>query len=141
MRLPLLVAVAALFTTPAAAQPELGERTRAPETMVGELRLSPGDDDLAQAIAEAETHPLGSQQNPIRVGGPDGERNYLARLRCAGGAAPTIGERSSGGVDAFGTLTRVYPVGCASAAGRVHFDIYHEEHVEDRAPAGFSLLP
>jgi len=139
MRLFLLVGLVALIATPAAAQ-RLGERTREPGTMVSELRLAPGEDDLAQAIAEADTHPLGSLANPIRVGGPEGERFYLARLRCAGGAAPSIGTRSDGGVDPFGTVTRVYPVDCAGTRGQLFFDIYHEEHVEDRAPAGFSLL-
>ena len=33
--------------------------------------------------AELAKHPLGSQQNPVRVGGPAGERAYLARLRLA----------------------------------------------------------
>jgi hypothetical protein len=140
MRLSLLVVLAALIATPAAAQ-RLGERTRAPGTMVSELRLAPGEDDLASAIAEAETHPLGSLANPIRVGGPEGERSYLARLRCAGGDAPRLGTRSDGGVDPFGTVTRVYQIECVGARGQLFFDIYHEEHVEDRAPAGFSLVP
>ena len=140
MRLPLFAAIVVLIATPAAGQ-RLGERSRAPAAMIPDLRLAPGDDDLQQAMAEAETHPLGSLANPIRVGGPEGERAYLARLRCDGGAAPRIGPRSDGGVDPFGTVTRVYRIECAGAAGRIFFDIYHEEHVEDRAPAGLTIAP
>ena len=141
MRFPLLAALS-LVSAPALAQqpPELGARTQAPETMVSGLRLAPGEDDLQQAIAEAETHPLGTLANPIRVGGPDGERAYLARLRCADGAGPRIGARNNGGVDPYGTLTGAYRIDCASGSAQIFFDMYHEEHVEDRAPAGFSLV-
>ena len=133
---------ALLIAIPAAAQePELGARTAAPQSHLPAAGLAPGQDDLAAAIAAAEIHPLGSVENPIRVGGPEGERAYLFRLRCADGAVPRIGGRSDGGVDAYGTLSGVYPVTCAAGTAQVHFDMYHEEHVEDRAPAGFTLSP
>ena len=126
-------AVAAL---PAFAQ-ELGERTARPETMVP--ALAPGQDDLAEAIAAAQAHPLGSRDNPVRVGGPEGERAYLARLRCADGGTPQVGERMDAGVGAFGTIIAAYSVRCGGAEARIAFDMYHEEHVETRAPAGFTL--
>jgi hypothetical protein len=139
MRLvPLLVLV--MIATPAAAQ-RLGERTQAPQSMVSGLRRAPGEDDLQQQVAEAETHPLGSQANPIRVGGPDGERAYLARLRCSDGAAPRIGPRRDGGVDTYGTVTGTYRLDCTAGSAQLFFDIYHEEHVEDRAPAGMAIAP
>ena len=139
MRLVPLLAFA-LIATPAAAQ-RLGERTQAPQTMVSGLRLAPGEDDLQQQVAEAETHPLGSQANPIRVGGPEGERAYLARLRCGDGAAPRIGPRRDGGVDTYGTVTGTYRLDCAAGSAQLFFDMYHEEHVEDRAPAGMTIAP
>ena len=140
--LPLILA-AALVAAPAAAQ-ELGERTRSPESMLAELGLAPEADDLAAAIAAANAHPLGSAENPIRVGGPDGERAYLARLRCADGSAPRIGQRGSGGVGAFGTIVDAYPLDCGAAApgqATLVMDMYHSEHREDRAPPGFTILP
>ena len=47
----------------------------------------------AALVAAAEAHPLGSLENPVRVGGPDGERAYLARLRCTNGSAGLVPHR------------------------------------------------
>jgi hypothetical protein len=138
----LLPLAALLIAVPAAAQqaPELGARTSTPQSHLPAAGLAPGQDDLAAAIAAAESHPLGSIENPIRVGGPEGERAYLFRLRCADGGVPRIGARGDGGVDAYGTLAAVYPVTCAAGTVQLHFDMYHEEHVENRAPAGFAIV-
>ncbi len=125
---------------PAIAQ-ELGDRTAAPQSHLPAAGLAPGQDDLAEAIAAADAHPLGSLANPVRVGGPEGERFYLARLRCADGARPQIGARSEGEVDAFGTRASAFAVSCGAATARIYFDMYHEEHVENRAPAGFTVEP
>ncbi len=140
----ILVFTAALVLAAPAAAQELGQRTRSPESILSELGLAPDQDDLAAAIAAAEAHPLGSAENPVRVGGPPGERAYIARLRCADGAAPRVGQRGSAGVGAFGTIVDAYPLDCGVAApGRVTLvmDMYHEEHREDRAPPGFTIVP
>ncbi len=129
-----------LLAPPAIAQ-ELGDRTAAPQSHLPAAGLAPGQDDLAEAIAAADAHPLGSLANPVRVGGPEGERFYLARLRCADGARPQIGARSEGEVDAFGTRASAFAVNCGTATARIYFDMYHEEHVENRAPAGFTVEP
>ena len=129
-----------LLAVPASAQ-DLGARTAAPQSHLPAGGLAPGQDDLASAIAAAEAHPLGSLANPIRVGGPAGERAYLMRLRCADRSVPRIGERAQGGVDAFGTIAGVYSITCATGTVQLHFDMYHEEHVEDRAPAGLTIVP
>ena len=139
MRL-LLTAVLILTASPAAAQ-QLGARTQAPREMVSGLRLAPGQDDLQEAIAAAEAHPLGSIENPVRVGGPEGERAYLHRLRCSDGGVPRIGGRSQGGVDTFGTVTGLYRLDCGAGPAQIFFDMYHEEHVENRAPPGFTIVP
>ena len=139
----LFLAAAMFAVTPAAAQ-ELGERTRSPQSMLPALGLAPDQDDLGEAIAAAAAYPLGSLQNPVRVGGPAGERADVARLRCADGNAPRVGERASGSVGAFGSIVGVYPLDCGAAApGRTQLvlDMYHEEHREDRAPPGFAILP
>jgi len=122
----------------AAALPHAPQATT-PEQMLGQVnRDSPEDEELA-AIRAAEQHPLGTLANPIRVGGPEGEHAYLGRLRCPDGSTPQIGPHSDGGTGGYGTVTRVYPVRCAGNEARLVFDMYHEEHSEDRAPAGFSL--
>lgn len=141
MRLPLVLAAAAFAALPAAAQ-KPGDRTVTPQQVLGEMAP---DDPIAEAeriAAAAAAHPLGTLENPVRVGGPQGARAYIARLRCADGSRPQVGARSTGAVGAYGTLTERYPLDCGAAApGRVSlaFDFYHEEHVETRAPAGFAL--
>lgn len=137
------LAAAFLLAAPAAAQ-EIGARTQSPESLLSGLGLAPDQDDVAAVIAAAAAHPLGSTQNPVRVGGPSGERAYIARLRCADGAAPAVGQRGNSGVGAFGTIVYAYPLDCGAAApGRstLVMDMYHEEHREDRAPPGFLILP
>jgi hypothetical protein len=146
MRIPFL-AIALLAGTPAyaqpaaPAQPRLGARTQSPDLMAGDVnRLSP-EEEMRQLAAAADAHPLGTVENPVRVGGPEGEHAYLGRLRCADGAAPRIGARREVGVGAFGSVVAAYELGCGPQTSRVVFDMYHEEHVETRAPAGFTLRP
>ncbi|HEX9931848.1 MAG TPA: hypothetical protein VGB08_03315, partial [Allosphingosinicella sp.] len=120
----------ALAAAPAAAQPKPGDRTVTPEQMLRDLGLGPDQDDLREALAAAAAHPLGTAQNPVRVGGPEGERAYIARLRCADGSRPEVGPRASGGVGAFGTIVDLYRLDCGRAApGRVDLvmDMYHAE--------------
>jgi hypothetical protein len=123
--------------------PQIGQRTGSPDRLVAELGFSPdaGEDP---AIAAAASFPLGSAQNPVRVGGPEGERAYLARLRCADGSIPRTGGRTDRGVGAFGSIVAGYAVECGGPAPVttiVIMDMYHEEHRENRAPAGFTILP
>ncbi|HEX8363852.1 MAG TPA: hypothetical protein VF603_01050 [Allosphingosinicella sp.] len=145
MRIALAAALAAtLLAAPAAAQPQPGDRTISPEQMLRELGFGVDQDDLRAAIEAAQAHPLGTAQNPVRVGGPDGERAYIARLRCSDGSAPQVGQRGNAGVGAFGTIVDVYPLDCGTAApGRfdIVMDMYHAEHRETGAPSGFTLVP
>jgi len=97
------------------------------------------EEEMRQLVAAADAFPLGTLENPIRVGGPEGERAYLGHLRCADGAAPRVGARREAGIGAFGSVAAAYEVGCGAGAGRIVFDMYHAEHVETRAPAGFTL--
>lgn len=131
-----------ILAAPASAQ-ELGARTQSPKSMLSGLRLAPGQDDLGELIAAANSHPLGSLRNPVRVGGPDGERAYIGRLRCADGSAPRVGNRTDGGVGGFGSIVDLYSLDCGAAAPGQYdlmMDKYHEEHVEHRAPPGFRLV-
>ena len=140
-RLPLLLAALALAAPAGAQKP--AEMPDA-EALLSSLGLSPDPDELREAIAAAQAHPLGSRRNPVRVGGPSGEHAYIARLRCADGAAPRVGQRANVGVGVFGTIVDVYPLDCGSAApGQVELamDMYHSRHVEEGAPPGFTLMP
>jgi hypothetical protein len=133
--------LSALLAAPALAQPPR-EQSPAPRDMLESLGTGNSDEAIAAAITAAAAHPLGSLQNPVRVAGPDGERAYLARLRCADGKAPTIGRAAPAGVGAYGTLVDAYPLDCGGAApGKVNvaMDRYHEENPETRAPSGFLL--
>ena len=123
---------------PAFAQ-ELGARTTSPEAMAARMsQLSP-EEEMRALVAAADAHPLGTLENPVRVGGPEGERAYLGHLRCADGAAPRVGARSDAGIGAFGSVVAAYQVTCGAAPARIVFDMYHEEHEETRAPAGFTF--
>lgn len=130
--------IALALAAPAAAQ-RLGARTTSPETMMSQMDRRSPDEEMRQLIAAAEAHPLGSPQNPVRVAGPEGERAYLGRLRCANGGQAAVGPRSTAGVGPFGSVVSAYDVTCGSERHRLVFDMYQEENVETRPPAGFTL--
>ena len=138
-----IVLVALLCATPLQAQPVLGERTATPEQLLREMGLGADEAETDAAIAAAAAHPLGTTANPVRVGGPEGQRAYIGRLRCADGSQPKVGRRGSAGIGAFGTIVDVYPLDCGtSAPGKFDLvmDMYHEGHVETGAPRGFTLI-
>jgi hypothetical protein len=135
---PMLIAAVAVVAAPAFAKPPR-EELPVPADLFAELSSDPFDE---QAITAAAAYPLGTVQNPVRVGGPEGERAYLARLRCADGSAPMIGRRGSAGVGAFGSITASYDLDCGNVApGKLELvmDMYHSEHREGRAPAGLTI--
>jgi len=143
MRQIIVFAIVLTLAAPVSAQ-KVGERTTPPEVLLAELGLGVSDAELARAVAAADAHPLGSKENPVRVGGPDGERSYISRLRCADGQRPAIGTRNSHGTGAFGTIVDIYPLDCGAAApgkAELVMDMYHAEHDETRAAAGFTLSP
>jgi hypothetical protein len=131
----------ALAAAPATALQRIGARTAPPQQLLGGIAAASPEAEIAQAAAAAAAHPLGTRQNPVRVGGPDGARAYIARLRCADGSEPRAGSRSTGDVGAYGSLVDLYSVECGSARTDLAMDIYHAEHNEDRAPPGFRILP
>jgi hypothetical protein len=142
MRAPLIAALL-ILAAPALAQhqPRVGARTTSPEAMVAQMNPASPEEEMSRAIAAADQHPLGTLENPVRVAGPEGERAYLARLRCPDGAVVRVAARHEAGVDPYGSVAGVYDVACGQSAGRIVFDMYQEEHQETRAPAGFTLAP
>ncbi|HEX6377180.1 MAG TPA: hypothetical protein VFZ91_15820 [Allosphingosinicella sp.] len=143
MRIPTVLAAALVLAAPAAAQ-KLGARTASPAEILGQIAPADPEAEMNRIAAAAAAHPLGTLENPVRVGGPEGARAYIARLRCADGSHPRAAQHGRGGVGAYGTVTQLYPLDCGGAApGRAELvvDLYHEEHREDRAPAGFTIAP
>lgn len=92
--------------------------------------------------AELDQHPHGSRENPVRVGGPGGERAYLARLRCEDGRYPEFERDGSVGVGPWGYIMDAYSVVCASGQkATVFMDMYHSRHREERTVPGFTIEP
>jgi hypothetical protein len=136
-----LPAALLLVCAPAGAQ-KPGDRNAAPADVLAGAGAEDPAAEIERLAAAAAAHPLGSLQNPVRVGGPAGARAYIARLRCADGSPPQVGGATEGGVGAYGSVTQRYALDCGAAApGRTALtvDLYHEEHVENRAAAGFSI--
>lgn len=95
---------------------------------------------LRTAIAAAQAHPLGSENNPVRAKGPEGERAYLARLRCADGNAPAFERQGSTGIGPYRNILDLYTVQCAGAAPlSVYIDMYHK-HAEPAPVPGFTIV-
>jgi hypothetical protein len=87
---------------------------------------------------------LGSEQNPIRVNMPAGEREYLSRLRCSDGAAPQFRRIGNAGVGVNGNIVDVYDVRCPNGEPRqsqIWMDMYYPSHRENGAPPGFTIVP
>lgn len=98
---------------------------------------------LKKAIEEADTYLLGSEANPVRAAMPQGQRAYLARLRCADGQKPAFERIGSMGISPFGNIVDGYSVRCEGsepADATVYMDMYHAGHVETRAVPGFTIV-
>jgi hypothetical protein len=136
----LLLTAASLAATATATAKPPREQSPASREILADVGSGNSDAELQRTIAAAAVHPLGSAENPIRVAGPGGAQAYLSRLKCGDGSAPRIGAKGQGGIGAYGSIVDLYPVDCGAAApGKLNLrvDIYHEENVESRAPAGF----
>ncbi len=136
MRLPILAFALILSAAPALAQDST------PRQMMEEMGVAPSHQQVAQAVARARSQPLGTAANPVRVSGAAAEHAYIARLRCGDGSRPRVGQRHNDGVGAFGTIVDVWPLDCGDAVpGRfqLFMDMYHDDHEEMGAPAGFTL--
>ena len=94
------------------------------------------------AIIPATDNTLGSKENPVQGNGPFGEREYLQRLKCADGTAPTFSRNGSVGAGADGHILDLYSVKCPGSAPThsVFMDMYHNTR-ERRAISGFTVLP
>ncbi len=137
LALALMIAAAAALPAPASAQ------QRTPRQTLEEMGLAPSAEQVRRAVERAAGEPLGSERNPVRVSSPAGQRAYMARLRCADGTPPEVGQRHNAGEGPFGTIIDIYPLDCGGSAPnqvQLAMDMYHDDHVETQAPAGFTLV-
>jgi hypothetical protein len=128
-----LVATAGLAPVPAAAQDFT-------ELFGG--RKAPAGEALEKLIEQAQAHPLGSKENPVRADMPGGQRAYLSRLRCADGARPEFGRVGSFGAGVYGRIIDGYEVVCDGsepAKSMIFMDMYHPGHREAAAVPGFTI--
>ena len=99
-------------------------------------------EELARRIEAAEHHPLGSRENPVRTNGPGGQREYLTRLRCSDGRAPSFGRVGNFGPGVSNSIIDGYQVRCAGAEpaeAMIVMDMYFPDHRETRAAPGFTI--
>lgn len=128
------VAAGLMITAPVSAQADLSSLFGGPDMPHGE--------ELDELIEAASAKPLGSQENPVRVNMPAGQRAYLARLRCEDGNAPTFHRVGNFGVGVFGRIIDGYEVKCEGSAPEetmVFMDMYHPQHVENKPVDGFTI--
>jgi hypothetical protein len=107
-------------------------------------RKAPAGKDLEKLIEQAQAHPLGSQENPVRADMPGGQRAYLNRLRCADGNRPTYSRVGSFGAGVYGRIIDGYEVLCKDSApekSMIFMDMYHPGHKEPAAVPGFTIIP
>jgi hypothetical protein len=73
---------------------------------------------------------------------PEGEREYLGRLRCPNGKPPKFKRLGSYGPGPYGTVIDGYEVKCKKPKRtvRVFMDMYHDAFEESRAVEGFTLV-
>lgn len=124
-----------------AAGGDLGTPQVSHELMKGGQYLEPW---LSAALKEAGRHPLGSDENPVRADMPDGERAYLARLRCSNGEPPMYERVGNLGAGVFGSIVDAYDVRCMGAQpakAMIVMDMYFEGYTEPRAVPGFAIAP
>jgi hypothetical protein len=95
--------------------------------------------------SKIDKFPLGSKENPVRVGGPEGQRNYLSRLICDNNEQVSVyGRLGSSDIGPYGTIMDIYEVICDTDKGavkhEVFLDMYHHKYIESRPAAGFIAL-
>lgn len=94
---------------------------------------------------EIEKFPLGSAENPVRVSGSKGQRDYLSHLVCDNNEmVSTFSRAGNAGPGPYGTIIDVYSVICDTNQGvvthNVYLDMYHPNYSETRPAAGFLAL-
>lgn len=66
--------------------------------------------------------PRGSLINPVCAGGPEGRRQYLARLRCPDGSVPTVRRLPCPGNNVCASFVELYEVSGGGETIQVYLD-------------------
>jgi len=128
------LAAGTIWAAPASAQTDLSSLFGGPPMPQGE--------ELEELIEEASAQPLGSEENPVRVNMPQGQRAYLARLRCENGEAPAFRRVGNFGMGVYGRIIDGYQVRCQGSMPEevmIFMDMYHPDHIENEPVAGFTI--
>jgi hypothetical protein len=94
------------------------------------------------ATIEYADDQLGSSSNPVKAGGPFGQRDFLRRLVCPNGDTPSFERSGSYGPGPDRHMIDGYDVVCAGDGIRafIFMDMYHPEHRERSALPPFEVL-
>ena len=105
------------------------------------LGISRDAGDFEAQLEQASGFDLGSEQNPVRVDKPEGQRAYLERLNCADGSTPEYSRVGSFDIGPYGTVLDGYQLTCSGVDldGVVYMDMYHPGHIEAEAIPGFTI--
>ncbi len=135
-----LAAIILLLSGCTSTAPRKSDDTFLAAMFAGESPL--GEQKVAEIVAAAAKYPLGSKENPVRAEMPEGQRAYLASLRCADGKPPQILQRYNIGPGIYASIVDAYPLDCGAAApGKlvVYMDMYHRGYVETHPVPGFTM--
>ncbi len=136
-----LTALVAFLARPAPASAQSEAQSLA-DLIGAPLPKFPEGEELQALLKAAAAHPLGSAENPVRLGSIRASYIYISRLRCADGSRPVSRRLGQSSKMAFGRIADAYQVDCGArppGSVEVHIDPYHPGHDEDRAPTGFTL--
>ncbi len=85
---------------------------------------------------------LGGRNNPVRCDGPQGQRDYLSRLRDYSDQPVSFKRAGTFRDGPYGHPLDAYLVAYPDGyAQEVYLDMYHPGFVEKAPPAGFKIVP
>ena len=133
-----------LFTA-CATQPKQPTAQEASDEELTSALVALFDENIQVDEKSLENIPLGTKENPVRVQGPMGQRDYLSRLVCDNNEPVSAFQRSgSAGIGPFGNIIDLYDVICDTNKGAVnhsvYLDMYHGDYEETRPAVGFVAL-
>jgi len=134
-KLMIAAALAAGVTAPAYATSPLEKMLAGESALQGE--------QLEKAIEAASVHPFGSKLNPVRAHQANGQRAYLARLRCDDGTALQFRRRGNVGRGPYMNIVDRYQVRCGkdnATLNEIYMDLYHKGYVENASVPGYSIV-
>lgn len=135
-------------TTEAAARFAIDLRDMAATTETGRADgTSEGSSPDEPAKAEdarpgdAKGAELGSMTSPVKADNVAGEYDYLKRLRCPDGRAPSYSRKGSMGIGGYGHIVDLYSVRCeqSGTSHEIYLDMYFPGHVESEPVKGFTM--